>query len=763
MSIESNPPRVLVVEDNRTMRDLLVGALCGSCRVTTVAGGAEAIRLALADPPDLILSDVILTEFSGDRLVEALRGQPALDGVPILFLTAMADEALRVKMLRMGVGDFLFKPFSTDELLARVGALLEGRRRAREAQLLLETRFQATFEQALVGMAHLALDGRCLRMNQRFCDILGYSMAELLGRRLQDLAFTDDLELDLYQRDGLLQGQAPSIAKEKQYVKKDGSSTWVNRTVSFLGDLAGRPESYILVVEDINARKQAEQALVRHEAALGHAQRLAGLGKWKWDLASGLHTWSQEVYRIYGRDPGLPPMDLAEADTFYTPASRARLGQAVDAALTRGVPYECDAEVVRPDGTRRWVVARGEAERAPDGAVRCLRGTIQDITERKLLEETLRVNAAMMDCVSEGVCLVRVRDRVILRSNRGMDALFGYPPGEMVGLDAARLDAPGCRTPAEERAMLRILDRDGTWNGELQSLRKDGSPFWTLVTTATFQHAELGAVWVMARHDITSRREAEQAILRVQASLEVRVVARTAELQRANSELESFSYAVSHDLRAPLRAMSCFSQALVEDLGPRLQAGERTCLDQIMLASARMADLIDGILQLSRTSREDLRREWVELSPMAERIRLELERSEPGRTASWDIGEGLRAWGDPRLLEATLRNLLDNAWKYSSGQGRTRIAIRGEVVDGVTRITVTDHGAGFDMAHAAKLFQPFQRLHRQDEFPGLGIGLATSQRIIHRHGGTIEAHSQPGLGAAFTLILPGPGASENPS
>jgi PAS domain S-box-containing protein len=344
-----------------------------------------------------------------------------------------------------------------------------------------------------------------------------------------------------------------------------------------------------------------------------------------------------------------------------------------------------------------------------------------------------------------------------------MDLLFGYAPGELVGLGAGLLDVPGGRTPAEDRNRLTALERDGTWTGELESLRKDGRPFWTLVTLATFQHAELGDVWVMARHDITARREAEQAILRVQASLEVRVAARTAELQRANHELESFSYAVSHDLRAPLRAMSCFSQALVEDLGPRLQPEEATCLDEIIQASARMADLIDGILHLSRTSREELRQEWVDLTAVSERIRVELESSETWRPACWEIAEGLRAWGDPRLLETTLRNLLGNAWKYSSGQDPARIVLQGEVVAGATRLTIADNGAGFDMAHADKLFQPFQRLHRQDEFPGLGIGLATSQRIVHRHGGTLEARSRPGQGATFTLTLPGPGSWENPA
>ena len=169
-----------------------------------------------------------------------------------------------------------------------------------------------------------------------------------------------------------------------------------------------------------------------------------------------------------------------------------------------------------------------------------------------------------------------------------------------------------------------------------------------------------------------------------------------------------------------------------------------------------MSALIDGILQLSRASRGELDRDWVDLTALAGRVRRELEAAEPERQVAWDLGEGLRAWGDARLLEAVLRNLLGNAWKFSAGPRPARITLRG----GPHRFDVEDNGAGFDPAYAAKLFQPFQRLHRQDEFPGLGIGLATVLRIVRRHGGTLEAHSEPGRGARFTITLPGPDLPE---
>ncbi|WP_205525518.1 sensor histidine kinase [Pyxidicoccus trucidator] len=238
-----------------------------------------------------------------------------------------------------------------------------------------------------------------------------------------------------------------------------------------------------------------------------------------------------------------------------------------------------------------------------------------------------------------------------------------------------------------------------------------------------------------------------------EARLEQRVAQRTQELTVANRELESFSYSVSHDLRAPLRAVDGFSQALLEDEGERISEDGHEHLRRLRAAATRMGQLIDDLLRLSRLSRAELTREPVDLSALARDVTDGLKRTEPGRDATFDIAPGLTTRGDARLLRVVLENLLGNAWKFTSQRSGARIEFFAESQDGRPHYCVRDNGVGFDMAYSGKLFSPFQRLHRPTEFPGTGIGLATVQRIIHRHGGDITAEAAPDGGATFRFTL----------
>ncbi|EGV18464.1 sensor histidine kinase [Thiocapsa marina] len=262
--------------------------------------------------------------------------------------------------------------------------------------------------------------------------------------------------------------------------------------------------------------------------------------------------------------------------------------------------------------------------------------------------------------------------------------------------------------------------------------------------------------------EIVERQRAQAEIQRLNAGLEERVRRRTAELSAANQELESFAYAVSHDLRAPLRALSGFSQALMEDYGERLDGEALDDLQQIDIASRRMGELIDGILTLSRSTRGELRREPVDLSALARHRLEELAAAEPQRLVAREVEPGMVVPGDPTMLEAVMVNLIDNAWKYTGRTHDAIIRVYSMEREGKRWSCVTDNGAGFDMAYSERLFKAFQRLHRQEEFVGIGIGLATVQRIVHRHGGVVVAEGAPGQGATFRFTLPA-AASEEPT
>ena len=382
----------------------------------------------------------------------------------------------------------------------------------------------------------------------------------------------------------------------------------------------------------------------------------------------------------------------------------------------------------------------------------------QEIAERQRAEKALRESEMRFRSVAQSAndaIIAADSNGNIVFWNKGAQTIFGYAEAEVLDKPLTLLMPPRYRDTHR-----RGLERMRT-TGEahiigqtvaLQGLRKDGSEFPFELSLATWQTEE-GTFYSGILRDITERKRAEDEIRTLNTELEQRVVERTAQLTAANQELEAFSYSVSHDLRTPLRSIDGFSRILLKSYLDKLDTPGQDYLQRVRAASQRMGQLIDDLLELSRVTRVELRREAVDLSALARAIAAELQQTQPGRQVTFVIAEGLVARGDARLLRVVLENLLNNAWKFTGKLTHAEIAFGSTQQDGRPVYCVHDNGAGFDMAYADKLFGAFQRLHPASEFEGTGIGLATVQRIIHRHGGRVWAEGAVGQGARFYFTL----------
>ncbi|BDV44587.1 hypothetical protein GURASL_35100 [Geotalea uraniireducens] len=358
----------------------------------------------------------------------------------------------------------------------------------------------------------------------------------------------------------------------------------------------------------------------------------------------------------------------------------------------------------------------------------------------RLIEESEEKYRTTMEASLVGIFVIQ--DLVYHYVNPTMAELFGYRPEELVG----RL-GPLDLVAAEDREEVRwkLANPAGEPTGglcEVTGVRRDGTRFAVLAWGKGARFAGRPAV-VGTLVDISDRKRAEEELQR-----------RSRELEAANRELEAFGYSVAHDLRAPLRAINGFAAILADDQAIAFDATGRESLERIRLASARMGEMIDAILNLAKVTRGELAYETIDLSALAREIAGELRLREPARAVDFVVADGVRVQGDATLLRVVLENLLGNAWKYTGRRERGRIefGIREGAGDGTTCF-VSDNGTGFDMRYAGKLFGPFQRLHRAGEFEGTGIGLATVQRIVHRHGGRVWAEAAVDRGATFFFTL----------
>jgi PAS domain S-box-containing protein len=468
------------------------------------------------------------------------------------------------------------------------------------------------------------------------------------------------------------------------------------------------------------------------------------------DPGGRIVRWSPGATHVYGWTEA---EILGQSTTAVYPADEPDAGRVLAAAAESG-RVETQGWRVRKDGTRFWADVTVTPSYDEAGTLVGFWAVSRDVTERKRGEDALRASEArfrkLLELAPDAIVIVNAAGRMVL-VNSQTQTLFGYAEAEM-------LDQP-VEILLPEAARARHEQHRGDYVGaprarpmgvglELAGQRKDGTEFPVEISLSPMQTDE-GLLVMSAIRDVTARTRTEAHIKALNEDLERRV----AELAAVNREIEAFSYSVSHDLRAPLRSIDGFSQALLEECGDALTGDGRDYLRRVRTATQRMGELIDDLLNLARVTRREMRREPVDLSALARLTLGQLQKTEPDRAVDVAVGDGFVAWGDPHLPRLVLQHLLGNAWKFTSKQAAARIEFGMERHADAPVYYVRDNGVGFDMAYSEKLFGAFQRLHAMTEFPGTGIGLATVQRIVTRHGGRVWAEAAVGTGATFYFTL----------
>lgn len=618
------------------------------------------------------------------------------------------------------------------------------RMRAQQALENSEARFRAMFEQASVGIAirDLSPRPRFLKVNRKLCEILGYSEQELLGMSSNDLTLDEDQESTRQINARLVSGELPNFSRRKRYRRKDGGLIWVNLSVSRLEEENdGRRITYLLsVVQDVTEQVESEARMTESEARYRQIFALTPLPMYLRDEVTqkfiDINKACHEMYG-YARDE-MMAMSLID---IQTPENRERYLRPF--SRPAGAVERLQKQHMHRDGRRIDVEIHSYPTTLAGRQVRLV--LVRDMTEQINMERLLRDNESRLRAIADNVpAVIAFFDAAcsLQYSNFAFERWFGAVDGAVAAVGGGLQPLLGRALQGEEVATERMLDtREGRRVARLTLIpqRRDSGP--------------VEGIYLMG-YDLTDFRRAEAEVRNLNAELEQRVEQRTRALAAANRELESFSYSVSHDLRAPLRTIDGFSQILIDEYADVLDEAGRGHLERVRAGSQRMAKLIDDLLELARVTRRDLQIRACDLSGMAREIVRELRAAEPGRVVAVDIAGGMEVAADEGLLRIAMDNMMRNAWKFTGLQADARIEVGCTAIDGVRTFFIRDNGVGFDMAYVDKLFGAFQRLHSETEFQGTGIGLALVQRVIRRHGGQVWAEAEPGRGATFWFSMP---------
>jgi PAS domain S-box-containing protein len=624
------------------------------------------------------------------------------------------------------------------------------RRLAEQALRESEARFHRTFDSMLEGCQIIGFDWRFLYVNESVAAHARIPRAEMLGRTLMEV-FPGIERTEMFAAFRRCMDERTPARFENRFEYPDGHAAWFDLSIQ------PGPEGIFVLSADITERKQAEHDLARQRAEL---QLIL-------DTVPALIFFKDRAHRLVranaamARLIGLPKEALeGRTDEELGSPHAERYRQDEDEIFSTG---QAKHDLVEPlytqDGTR-WLQTDKVPYRDDAGAIVGIVGFAIDITERQAAEEALRKSESRFRGAFENTNVAMVLtdlDNRFIRVNRAFSRLFGYTPAELLTMTLADLTHPDHLAESLANREPLMAGTADFFEMEKRYVHKAGHVLWGRTNVSVVRDpGGRPLLYVGQVQDITERKAAEEEIRRLNAELEGRVRARTAELEAANKELEAFSYSVSHDLRAPLRAIDGYSRIILRDYAAEMPEDAREYMADVRRNAQQMGQLVDDLLAFSRLGRKALRVQRVDIPGL---VRECLDEIRPPASAKVRVSDLPPVTADRALLKQVWVNLLSNALKYA-GKRETPVVEVGAAdgPDGPVYF-VKDNGVGFDMRYAHKLFGVFQRLHKAEDYEGTGVGLATVQRIIHRHGGRVWAESEPDRGATFFFTLGPDGAA----